>query len=102
MEFDNAANHTFVVFNNRQMIIERDAQQTCKSRGVEWEEMRTQSYVAPNNPVHVDDSTENRYVCKATVDDNELPGVVHVSQKNASLFFMGKLALLPSSVELFQ
>ena len=92
LAFDNASNYTFVAFNNRQLIIERDAQQTCISRGVQWMEMWARSYVAPNNPVYADYTTKNCYVCKATVDDNELPGVVLVSEKKCKFVLHGKIS----------
>ena len=74
------------------MLYIRRVKQTCKSIGIQWEETWAWSYVAPNNPVYADYMTKNRYVCKATVEDNELPGVVHISQKKCKFVVHGKIS----------
>ena len=89
LKFENDINYTFAAFNNSQNLIKTRTVQACKENNVQWKEQWTWSYVPPNNPVCVHDATMNRRVCKAVVGDNELPGVVHTSDRRCKFILRG-------------
>ena len=81
LTFENAVNHTFIALKNTKELIETGTDNTCGVESVQWEEQYRRAFVAPINPVYLDNSNRERYVCKVRVGDNELPGVVSVTEK---------------------
>ena len=100
LKFESDINYTFVAFNNSQNLIKTGIVQACKYKNVQWKEQWTRSYVPPNNPVYVHNTAMNRRVCQAVVGDNELPGVVHTSDKTCKFILRGILSLAEFYVEL--
>ena len=100
LTFANDANFTFAAFNNTKEIIQTGTYQPCRMGNIQWKDQWKRTYVALSYPVYTDNASRDRYICKATVGDHELPGVVHVSQKTCKFVLHGKLSYAEFYMEL--
>ena len=100
LEFENAASYTFVAFNNTQVLLKTDTHEVCKERSVQWREQWTRAYVAPTKPVYTDNTARNRYVCRVTVGDNEILGIVSIFERMCQFVLHGRVSFAEFYVEL--
>ena len=77
----NSDAYVFASINNTNDFLDTGVQNTCTRGPVQWKEQARRDYIALEYVVHAEDSTEWNYVCKATVGDNEIPGVVDSSRE---------------------
>ena len=77
----NSDTYVFASINNTNDFLDTGVQNTCTLGPVQWKEQATRDYIVLENVVHADDSTEWNYVCKATIGNNEIPGVVESSEE---------------------
>ena len=68
--FEDDANYIFIAFNNTEMFIKTDTDKKCKVKSIYWKKQWKWAFVAPKHPVYIDNTTMDRYVCKAIVGDN--------------------------------
>ena len=74
MEMKRDVSDIFAAFNNT-YDLDTGLQSSCSHGPVQWKEQAAWYDKSLENVVHSDEATSNNYVCKATVGENELPGV---------------------------
>ena len=92
LKLEHALGYIFVAFNKTYRFIETDTSYACQKRGVQWRKQLTRRYVTPSNPVYTDNTAMDRYVCKATVGDNELPGVLPISGRRCKFILHERIS----------
>ena len=75
LEMKHDVNYIFAAINNTHDLLQTGVQSNCSQGPVQWKEQATWRYIALDKAVYSDEDTQTNYVCKATVGDNELPGV---------------------------
>ena len=75
LEIKQDVNYIFAAINNTHDLLQTGVQSYCAQGRVQWTEQATWRYIALESVVYSDEATQTNYVCKATVGDNELPGV---------------------------
>ena len=81
LEMQKSDSYVFLAINNTEDLLDTGVHGMCKHGPVQWKEQATRDFTPPENVVHADDATEWNNVCKATVADNEIPGVVDNSKE---------------------
>ena len=75
LEIKTDVNYIFVALKNTYDLLHTGVQSDCSQGPVQWKEQATNYYMALENVVYSDSSTPTNFICKATVGENELPGV---------------------------
>ena len=75
LEMQQDSNYIFAALNNTNDLLYTGVQSDCAQGPVQWKEQATWVYVPLENMVYSDNASSTSYVCKATVGENELPGV---------------------------
>ena len=76
LEMQNNSSYVFAAINNTNDILDTGVGSICVQGPVQWKEQATLVYIALENVVHCDEASGRSYVCKVTIGDNEIPGVV--------------------------
>ena len=97
MEMQNSYPYVFAAINNTNDLLATGVRDICTHGPVQWKEQATRDYMTLENVVHADEAFEWNYVCKATVGDSEIPGVVD-SSKECQFVYKN----LPSFSELYR
>ena len=79
LEMHNDANYIFAALNNTKDLVDTGVRSSCDQGAVQWKEQATWHYTALENVLYTDEAKKT-YVCKATVGDNEIPGVVDTTE----------------------
>ena len=80
LEMQTSDTYVFASINNTEDFLNTGVRYTCTLGPVQWKEQATRDFTPLENVVHADEATEWNYVCKATIGDNEIPGVVDNSK----------------------
>ena len=78
LEMQNNTSYVFAAINNTNGILDTGVGSICVQGPVQWKEQSSWQYIALENMVYCD---EGRYVCKVTIGDNEIPGVLDTDRK---------------------
>ena len=76
LEMQTNTDYVFAAFKNTNGTLDTGIGGICVQGFVQWKEQATRHYIALENIVYSDEATDYNYVCKVTIGDNEIPGVV--------------------------
>ena len=76
LEMQNNSSSVFAAINNTNDILDTGVGSICVQGPVQWKEQAILDYIALENVVHCDEASGRSCVCKVTIGDNEIPGVV--------------------------